>query len=1030
MVAHSVISLFRCHCHTSSPSVARLANSLLQTGLGIFVLLVFFLLPGFSCFSQNEQTAVENFMSGPFYDSGGHELTLIKVPGKPPAGYRSPAATLTPGAVIINDVPAYDWSFGCAPTAASMAAGYYDNTGYEDIYVGPTNGGLMPMDNTIWGTVVINGQTLSQCPISATRQGLDGRVSRGHADDYWNYYENGDPDPYIVNNWTQHPHDTCTGDFMGSNQSAYGNPDGASTFFLYTDGSPLSDFSLLEPNFRDGCHGLKLFYESRGYQIVENYSQMIMGYNGNTVGFTFDQYVEEIDNGRPVLIHIAGHTMLGYGYDEAGQMVFLHDTWDHSMHSMNWAGRYAGRQHFGVTVIRLQSDTPPPVALFTANHRQVDPGQIVEFTDASTGSPSSWLWTFEGGNPSFSTDQNPVITYEVPGIYPVTLIATNAIGYDSEIRNNYISVRHCFASGDCNDFITAVHTGDINNINNNCGDNGYSDFTAITAELVPGKQYAISILIDSIILPDEKCGLWLDWNRDNDFIDPGEFTEIPKISNTTQFSGSFDVPLGAPADSLFRMRVRIVKSGELTPCDFSGPGETEDYSVHLLKPMITVEPDYIDFGGVIRFDCSDPLPYTVSACNLSSPLFITASPDMQLSFYPDQGFTYSLSIPPVNDSIPETTVYVKFCFSWTTSEYEFVYNSCPGAATQIVTLHATEFIPPPANAPVLTAGNIVSIADTIIRIPVTVSDFENIQFGNLNLTYDPKVLLFAGIENIHTELDWWWIEGNEYLITEDLANLNLYLDGNENPRNIPDNEKLFDLVFNYAHGATDIGFDSTSCSWEDTWYHPMNDVPAENHYISGSAGPESVTIKLNLVLESLFDENQSSMRKAKGEYGDQFPGTVSDLVNIMLASPVAPFQVIDTIGAIPLYQDGSCKFYKPLSFNGNYYLLISHRNSIETWTAAPIIFSGDYVTYDFTDSASKAFGNNLKLVGNKYCFFAGDVNHDETIDSGDMTLIDNDATIFITGYVVTDLSGDGVVDTGDISILDNNSNSFISSKKP
>jgi hypothetical protein len=33
-----------------------------------------------------------------------------------------------------------------------MAAGYYDNNGYPEMYTGPTNWGFMPMDNSIWGT--------------------------------------------------------------------------------------------------------------------------------------------------------------------------------------------------------------------------------------------------------------------------------------------------------------------------------------------------------------------------------------------------------------------------------------------------------------------------------------------------------------------------------------------------------------------------------------------------------------------------------------------------------------------------------------------------------------------------------------------------------------------------------------------------------------------------------------------------------------------------------------------------------------
>ena len=65
---------------------------------------------------------------------------------------REPVATPNLGAVTLTMVPAFSWSFGCSPTAASMAAGYYDNNGYPEMYTGPTNWGFMPMDNSIWGT--------------------------------------------------------------------------------------------------------------------------------------------------------------------------------------------------------------------------------------------------------------------------------------------------------------------------------------------------------------------------------------------------------------------------------------------------------------------------------------------------------------------------------------------------------------------------------------------------------------------------------------------------------------------------------------------------------------------------------------------------------------------------------------------------------------------------------------------------------------------------------------------------------------
>jgi PKD repeat protein len=61
----------------------------------------------------------------------------------------------------------------------------------------------------------------------------------------------------------------------------------------------------------------------------------------------------------------------------------------------------------------------------------------VTFTDASTGTPTSWAWTF--GDTGTSTEQNPTHTYKVPGLYDVSLIATNDGGSDPETKTDYIN---------------------------------------------------------------------------------------------------------------------------------------------------------------------------------------------------------------------------------------------------------------------------------------------------------------------------------------------------------------------------------------------------------------------------------------------------------------------------------------------------------------------------------------------------------------------------------------------------------------
>jgi len=62
----------------------------------------------------------------------------------------------------------------------------------------------------------------------------------------------------------------------------------------------------------------------------------------------------------------------------------------------------------------------------------------VQFTDVSTGGPTSWSWDF--GDGGTSPEQSPQHTYAVPGTYTVTLTASNAYGEDTESKTAYINV--------------------------------------------------------------------------------------------------------------------------------------------------------------------------------------------------------------------------------------------------------------------------------------------------------------------------------------------------------------------------------------------------------------------------------------------------------------------------------------------------------------------------------------------------------------------------------------------------------------
>lgn len=82
----------------------------------------------------------------------------------------------------------------------------------------------------------------------------------------------------------------------------------------------------------------------------------------------------------------------------------------------------------------------PPVADFTVDIKTGNAPLQVKFFDLSANQPSSWAWTFEGGTPASSTEQNPVISYNTPGTFKVSLAATNNQGSNTNTRNGYIII--------------------------------------------------------------------------------------------------------------------------------------------------------------------------------------------------------------------------------------------------------------------------------------------------------------------------------------------------------------------------------------------------------------------------------------------------------------------------------------------------------------------------------------------------------------------------------------------------------------
>lgn len=182
----------------------------------------------------------------------------------------------------------------------------------------------------------------------------------------------------------------------------------------------------------------------------------------------------------------------------------------------------------------------------------------------------------------------------------------------------------------------------------------------------------------------------------------------------------------------------------------------------------------------------------------------------------------------------------------------------------------------------------------------------------------------------------------------------------------------------------------------------------------------------------LYDNSASLTFNIKAGIQGFWNGTtqVRDTLKCHLRNSVSPYAEIGVAAAFTDNQ-GNATFTFASAPSGSYYLEITQRNTIETWSASPqtVVQGGNY-SYDFTTSASQAFGNNLILKSGRYCDYSGDVNQSGDVNLTDIVETYNANSNFLTGYVVTDVDGNDFVDLTDITIVYNNSAAFVSKITP
>lgn len=179
---------------------------------------------------------------------------------------------------------------------------------------------------------------------------------------------------------------------------------------------------------------------SNNYANNTNCSWLIQPTNASSITLSFSAFNTELNydgvivydganNTAPVLGQFSG-TSIPSAVTSTGGSMYVEFLSDPAIRAQGWTANYNS------TIL-----PNAPVANFNATSTIFCEGTCINFTDNSTNTPTSWSWSFPGGNPSSSTAQNPSnICYNTAGTYNVILTSSNSGGSDTKTMNGYITV--------------------------------------------------------------------------------------------------------------------------------------------------------------------------------------------------------------------------------------------------------------------------------------------------------------------------------------------------------------------------------------------------------------------------------------------------------------------------------------------------------------------------------------------------------------------------------------------------------------
>lgn len=728
--------------------------------------------------------------------------------------------------------------------------------------------------------------------------------------------------------------------------------------------------------------------------------------------------------------------------------------------------------------------TQTPVSNFTASTTAPACGGSVTFTDQST-QPMTWLWYF--GDNTTSTTQNPTHIYSSPGTYTVSLVVTNTMGIDSLAKVSYITVAPAFTAtiintptiGCSGAPMQLTATPSVTNTNiYNVSNIPFAPITGV------GTGTALTLTDDamSVALPIGFTFNFFGNNYTTFYKCSNGYITFTSAQSTTTYGKT--IPLTASPNNFI-----AAAWGDLNPVSTNGSKIRYITTGTAPNRKLIINDSTFHYGGVaypfivqtILYETSNIIEVHTSTISNTTAIATSGVTKTITQGIENSTGSKGYFVPGRNSTIFSATndayrFTPGYSYLWTTGNLsgatQTYYPTISGTVYDVTmsdgTCTATFSSPiinvnPPPTVSINTTASSVCTGNS-----VTLS-------GSGANSYSWSGGISNGIAFVPSAT-------TKYVLTGTDGNGCIGKDSITVVVNICNNNNLSNLLL--SSGAYTPSFASSTLSYASTVANSISSVRVtptaadaastiQVRINNGSyanvansqassilglnvgantidvkvtapdgvtqkvytitvtrSGPSFVSLALTVFIEGLYSGNNIMVTAPYNADGIT-PSYIADTISVELHATSAPFSMVYSVRGI-LNTNGTSTLNFPSGAIGNsYYIVLKHRNSIETWSTNPVLFNSSGTTYNLSNAANMALGNNLKNGGNSlFLIYSGDINQDGSIDFNDYPSLDIASSNGILGYNSNDLNGDASVDFNDYPIIDINSSNGIYTNTP